>query len=155
SSFTSDQNIGAGFGESTVENFQVVDKLNNTQAAKLTSLPQGVPATVDDSPTNEPPAACVSNATVKCDKLSGFWVLVDVANGATFGPAFQAKITYYSASGAPSYFVHIYTDATGSHQETILACGKKTITPPCFTWDNPTNTATIYTYHNGGYRKPA
>ena len=149
-SFNGSGDYAGGFNEQTIANFQVVDKNVNTQAARLADLPVGVAASVDDSPSNNFP--CTSNSVVDCSKLSGYWVKVDVGGGATFGSAFQVQIKYYS--GTPSFFVHVYTDASGAtQQETILACGKKGINPPCFTWSNQTNTATIYTFHNGGVRR--
>jgi hypothetical protein len=112
------------------------------------------PATLDDSPGNSFP--CVSDATVDCASLFGYWVDVQVGENATFGSPFQLQITYYD--GTPKLFVHVY-DAFDAElgqwvtlQETVTACARKNPTYPCFTWSNRTDTATIYTDHNGGWK---
>ena len=142
-SFNGSGDYAGGFNGRPIANFQVVDKNVNTQAARLAGLPVGVAASVDDSPSNNFP--CTSNSVVNCSKLSGYWVKVDVGGGATFGSAFQVQIKYYS--GTPSFFVHVYTDASGAtQQETILPAARRASSRRASPGATKTNTATIYTF---------
>lgn len=149
-----EQDFAGGFDATSIANHQVLSVDTNPQAARLAMLPPGEPATLDDSPGNSFP--CVSDATVDCSSLFGYWVDVQVGENATFGSPFQLQITYYD--GTPKLFVHVY-DAFDAElgqwvtlQETVTACAKKNPTYPCFTWSNRTDTATIYTDHNGGWK---
>jgi hypothetical protein len=147
---TDSTNFGGGFivtNGAGVGNAQSVSS-SNRQAAKLASLPAGVPATVLDGPSAQDGHAC---GTVDCSTAFGEWVEVEVADGDTLGTAFQIVITYYQ--GAPKAFVHEYVDDNDVTQyEPILACAKKSPTIPCFTWNPRTNQATITTFHNGSWR---
>jgi hypothetical protein len=138
--------VGAG---GSVGDIQVVTNLN-PQATRLGALPANVAATVQDGSGAQPPVACTPTVQITCAQF-GEWSNVTVGDGQTFGSAFSISIVYYS--GTPKGFVHIYLDANGDpQQEFVGSCAKKSPVYPCFTWDAKTNTATIYTFHNGSYR---
>jgi len=144
-----DPNFGGGFiasGSGTVQNVQAVSA-SNIQATKLGSLPAGVAATVQDGPDVTSP--CTDSATFVCAEAIGEWSEVFVGDGESFSSVFTVSIVYYQ--GTPKRFVHTYGD---SQQEEIGPCPKKNpaASAPCFTWTANTNTATIYTFHNGSYR---
>jgi hypothetical protein len=134
----------------SLTNVQVVTSTNR-QATGLGALPANVAATVQDGIGAQPPANCVSTADVNCSALFGEWSNVTVGDGQTFGSPFTISIVYYA--GAPKSFVHIYLDGNGDpQQEFVGPCAKKSPTYPCFTWSAKTNTATIFTLHNGSYK---
>ena len=142
-------NYGGGFsynGDNTVSNAPIGP--GNIQAARLVGLPVGVAATVEDGFTSGP---CVDTPEVNCANASGEWVEVFVGDGLIY-PVFKIEITY--VSGIPKGFVHTFVNAAGDTvQEFIGPCAKKNPSFPCFTWSNQTNTATIFTLHNGSYIK--
>ena len=142
-------NYGGGFtysGDTSVQNDPIGP--GNVQAAKLVGLPQGIAATVQDGLTDGP---CQTTADVDCGAVSGEWVEVFVGDGLNY-PVFKLEITY--ASGQPKGFVHTFLNSAGEPvQEFIGTCAKKNPTYPCFTWKSSTNTATIFTEHNGSYVK--
>jgi hypothetical protein len=147
---SSDPDYAGGFvtGSATsIQNLQAVSA-GNPQATGLASLPTGVAATVFDGALAT--GDCINTATVDCGNAFGEWSEVTVGDGETFTTAFKVTITYYS--GTPKGFVHSYGDPV--QQEFIGACPKKNPASgaPCFTWSAKTNTATIYTFHNGSYR---
>jgi hypothetical protein len=123
----------------------------NLQSTKLVGLPVGVAATVLDGLAEPPHGTCETTAEIDCDALFGEWVEVTVGDGLTY-PEFQIQLTY--ASGTPKGFVHLFVVGGEVLQEPIDACAKKVAdrTLPCFTWKASTNTATIFTLHNGTYK---
>jgi hypothetical protein len=147
---STDPNFGGGFiasGSGTVQNVQAVSA-SNRQATKLGSLSAGVAATVEDGPGVTSP--CTDTATFVCAEAIGEWSEVFVGDGQTFSTVFTVSIVYFQ--GTPKGFVHTFGDPL--QQEEIGPCPKKnpTAAAPCFTWSSKTNTATIYTFHNGSYR---
>jgi len=149
---SSDPNFGGGFiasGSGTVQNVQAVSA-SNIQATKLGSLPAGVAATVEDGPLVTSP--CTDTPTFVCAEAIGEWSEVFVGDGESFTSVFTVSIVYYQ--GTPKRFVHTYGDPLEPTQEEIGPCPKKNpaASAPCFTWSANTNTATIYTFHNGSYR---
>jgi hypothetical protein len=142
-------NYGGGFtydGDTTVGNDPIGP--GNIQAARLVGLPVGIAATVEDGLTTGP---CQDTAEVDCSSVSGEWVEAFVGDGLIY-PVFKLEITY--ESGIPKGFVHTFVNAAGETvQEFIGPCAKKNPSFPCFTWSNQTNTATIFTTHNGSYIK--
>ncbi|HET9521680.1 MAG TPA: hypothetical protein VFO73_11585 [Candidatus Limnocylindrales bacterium] len=149
-SLSADPDYAGGFvigGSTSIQNIQVVST-SNPQATGLASLPAGVAASVLDGP--DATGLCVDTATVDCSDAFGEWSEVTVGDGETFTTAFKITIKYYS--GKPTGFVHSYGDPV--EQEYIGPCPKKNPASgaPCFTWAANTNTATIYTFHNGSYR---
>jgi hypothetical protein len=149
-SLNTDPDYAGGFvtgGSGTIQNLQVVSA-GNPQATGLASLPSGVAATVLDGP--DATGLCVDTASVDCSDAFGEWSEVTVGDGETFTTVFKITIKYYS--GKPTGFVHSYGDPV--EQEYIGPCPKKNPASgaPCFTWSAKTNTATIYTFHNGSYK---
>jgi hypothetical protein len=149
-SLSTDPDYAGGFvtgGATSIQNLQLVSA-GNPQATGLVSLPSGVAATVFDGAFAT--GVCINTADVDCSDVFGQWSEVTVGDGETFGTAFKITIKYYS--GTPKGFVHSYGDPV--QQEYIGACPKKNpaSAAPCFTWSAKTNTATIYTFHNGSYR---
>jgi hypothetical protein len=147
-SLSNNPDYAGGFSASngsTIGNSQTITATNK-QATKLVNLPIGVAATVQDGSSTGP--VCVTTPSVDCSTQFGEWSNVDVGDGQSFGSAFQIVITY--ATGTPKGFVHIF----GSSQEFVPACPKKSpgSATPCFTWNNQTNQATIYTLHNGSWK---
>lgn len=145
-----DPNFGGGFiasGSGTVQNVQAVSA-SNVQATKLGSLLAGVAATVQDGPDVTSP--CTDTATFVCAEAIGEWSEVFVGDGQTFSTVFTVSIVYFQ--GTPKRFVHTFGDPL--QQEEIGPCPKKNpaAAAPCFTWSAKTNTATIFTFHNGSYR---
>lgn len=141
-----DVDYGGGFtvsGDTTVANGPIGGA--NVQATKLVGLPVGVAATVRDGAGVT--STCTTDAQVNCANAFGQWSEVNVGDGLNY-PLFQVQITY--ASGTPKGFVHTF--GSPLQQEFIGPCAKKSPTYPCFTWDAKTNTATIFTLHNGSYR---
>ena len=153
SSLSNDPDYAGGFvvgSNGTIGDIQVVSA-TNPQATRLASLPANVAATVKDGANVLPPVDCVDTTQIDCTALIGEWSTVTVGDGQTFTTLFTVSIVYYS--GTPKSFVHIYIDGNGDpQQEFIGPCAKKSPTYPCFTWNASTNTATIFTYHNGSYR---
>jgi hypothetical protein len=133
---------GASFG-----NAQAISATNK-QATKVTGLPLGLAATVQDGDTS---ARSCGQFQSLCDSSAfGEWSDVNVGDGQTLPTAFQIVITFYA--GTPKSFVHQYLDAGVITYEQILPCAKKSPTVPCFTWSSKDNQATITTYHNGAIR---
>jgi hypothetical protein len=154
SSLLDNANYGGGFNidaNGTIDNGLTVTATNR-QVTKLAKLPAGVPATVQDGANNAPEIDCDPNnpntPQITCSGYVGEWSNVDVGDGQTFDSVFTVSIVFYS--GTPKSFVHTF--ATAPYQEVIGPCAKKSPTYPCFTWSASTNTATIFTYHNGSYR---
>jgi hypothetical protein len=149
-SLNTDPNFGGGFvtsGSGTIQNVQAVSA-SNIQATKLGSLPAGVSATVQDGPGVTSP--CTDTATFVCAEAIGEWSEVFVGEGETFSSVFTVSIVYFQ--GTPKRFVHTFGDPL--QQEEIGPCPKKNpaSAAPCFSWSANTNTATIFTFHNGSYR---
>ncbi len=71
------------------------------------------------------------------------------ATAQTFAQPFKLIVTYNS--GTAKFFVHIWTDQTGEHQETINACAKNNPSYPCFLTSG--KTFTLLMRHNGGVRR--
>ena len=145
-----DPDYAGGFvfgGTTSIQNLQVVSA-GNPQATGLASLPSGVAATVLDGDLAT--GVCVTTTDVDCSDVFGQWSEITVGDGETFTTAFKITIKYYA--GTPKGFVHSYGDPV--QQEFIGPCPKKNpaSAAPCFTWSAKTNTATIYTFHNGSYR---
>jgi hypothetical protein len=131
----------------SIQNLQAVSA-SNRQATKLGLLPVGVAATVEDGPDVTSP--CTDTATFVCADAIGEWSEVFVGDGQTFSSVFTISIVYYQ--GTPKGFIHTFGDPL--QQEEIGPCPKKNPASgaPCFTWTASSNTATIYTFHNGSYR---
>lgn len=154
---STDSNYGGGFNVVAgggIGNGQSVSA-SNRQATRLANLQAGLAATVLDGATNLPDIDCIPNdpstPQVDCSALIGEWSDVSVGDGQSFDTPFTVLIVFYS--GTPKGFVHTYFDANGDpQQEFIGSCAKKNPVYPCFTWSASTNTATIYTFHNGSYK---
>jgi hypothetical protein len=147
---STDPNFAGGFVVSSggsIQNLQAVSA-SNRQATKLGLLPVGVAATVEDGPDLTSP--CTDTATFVCADAIGEWSEVFVGDGQTFSSVFTISIVYYQ--GTPKGFIHTFGDPL--QQEEIGPCPKKNpaSAAPCFTWTASSNTATIYTFHNGSYR---
>jgi hypothetical protein len=152
STLNSDDDYAGGFtvgSGGSFGNVQVVSP-SNLQATRLGSLPANVAATVEDGAGLQPETPCVggdpNTPLVVCSGFIGEWSNVTVGDGQSFESLFTVSIVFYS--GTPKGFVHTYAGG----QEFIGPCAKKSPTYPCFTWTAKTNTATIYTYHNGSFR---
>jgi hypothetical protein len=135
STFSSDPNYAGGYGAASISTDKHLNS-GNRQSAELANLPTvRVVATIRDD------AACdVVSSEYDC-------VVINVGNGGTFS-TFQLLITYYG-NGAPTFYVHTYGDST----DTINECPKKGAKVDCFTWNNRSNTATIFLQHNGSIRR--
>jgi hypothetical protein len=134
-------------GDTTIANAAI--RGSNIQATRIVGLPVGVAASVNDG-SNAQNVSCTVDTYTDCASFIGVWSEVTVGDGQDF-PLFNILISF--ASGTPKSFVHTYTDSNGDlQQEPVDTCAKKNPTYPCFTWSAKTNTATIFTLHNGSYR---
>jgi hypothetical protein len=137
---------GQGIGDNDVLNG------NNKQSTRLEGLLGAVPATVSDGSITSD--ACIPNIDpqVNCSLISGETSVVNVANGADDPDGFFIIIHYKNAS-TPTAFIHTYG---GGLQEKIGPClndPPALAEYPCYTWNDTTDTATIYAIHNGSYTK--
>ena len=126
---------------------------NNKQATGVSGIPAGYEATVEDGPGTT--GTCTSSGPVPCNALFGEWSVVTVGEGATFGDYFIVTIKF--KTGTPTGFLHSYVDPAVPSltiQEAIGPCtgGVPAASIPCFTWNDATDTASIYTYHNGSFK---
>jgi hypothetical protein len=119
---------------------------NNKQSTRISGLPPGLAGTVQDGSIT--PDACIPSADVDCSLLDGETSVVTVGTGENITGGFFV-IIHYKNESTPTAFIHTY--GIGG-QETIYACADPVVAP-CFTWDDLTDTATIYTLHNGNYTK--
>ena len=119
----------------------------NPVAARLADLVAGIAADLDDN--SSIPFNCQSSATLDCSKLDPNTIFANVGDGVTFSSPFKLIVTYNS--GTAKFFVHIWTDQTGEHQETINACAKNNPSYPCFLTSG--KTYTLLMRHNGGVRR--
>jgi hypothetical protein len=144
-----DQNYGGGLITDTdlsIGNSPIGP--GNLQATRVVGVPAGTAVTVLDGSTAT--GTCTTTPDVDCTKLGGEWSEVTVGDGQNF-PVFSIQIVF--ASGTPKGFVHTFIGSDGTlQQEFIGTCAKKNPTYPCFTWSAKTNTATIFTLHNGSYK---
>jgi hypothetical protein len=149
------KNFGGGFtvnGNGSVGNNSQLNG-QNKQSEKISHLPAGIAATVQDGSTTGFP--CTSDGVVDCSKLIGEWSILSVNNGADFSATpthyFIVQVTF--KSGTPHYFVHA-PGGNYPNQEDILPCvgGVFDGSTQCFTWDAGTNTATVYLFHNNPLR---
>jgi len=152
-SLRSDKNFDGTYtlesGLSVATNAQLTG--NNKQSTKLPNLPANAAATVEDGPNATPLTDCVSTSTIDCTKLIGEWSNVHLNSG-SFASPITIEIAFKSV--APTAFVHIKDDKS---QERVGQCAgnvapTSTSQLPCFTWNNPSGTATIYTLNNGSWR---
>jgi hypothetical protein len=149
----SNKNFGGGFTKDNNGSIGNNDQLNgnNKQSTKVTHLPGGIAATVEDGPTTS--GTCTPDTVVTCDSFVGEWSVINVAGGADLHPGyFILQVHYKAGTGTPTVFVH---SANGPYaQEDILPCAGGVFdgVTSCFTWDAGTNTATIYLFHNGSVR---
>jgi hypothetical protein len=146
---STDPNFGGGFfgtGGGTVQNANVGP--GNSQSTKLANLPAAVAATVLDGPNVT--FACITTSTVNCATQFGEWSEIHVGDGQVFTTAFQALISY-AGNANPKGYIHALD---GGGQEAVGLCPKKNpaASAPCFTWNNQSNTATLYLLQNGGIK---
>jgi hypothetical protein len=150
-----DKNFGGGFtvnGNGSIGNNNQLNG-QNKQSEKISHLPGGIGATVQDGSTTGFP--CTSDGVVDCSKLIGEWSILNVNNGADFSGTpthyFIVQVTF--KSGTPLYFVHA-PGGNYPHQEDILPCvgGVFDGVTQCFTWNAGTHTATVYLFHNNPLR---
>ena len=127
--YNADGNYSAGYGNTSL----TTRAANNGQLAKLTGLPAGKWASVDDD----------ASTTL----YDGFpEVSINVNGGA---PAnFQLAIVYPKGTSAPKAIEHTSNFPT----ETYTACARGD-TSDCFVWSNKTSTVTLYLSHNGTLRR--
>jgi hypothetical protein len=129
SAYDSDPNHAAGFGNSSLATLAS----NNGQSAKLTGLPSGKYASVNDAGG---------------DIYFGFAEIDIVVNGGL--PAdFTLAITYPKNTASPNGYLHI----TDGNSQTYFLCVKNAEKVNCFDWDKKTATATLYLEHNGSLRR--
>jgi Domain of unknown function DUF11 len=126
---------------------------NNKQATGVIGIPAGFEATVEDGPGTT--GTCTSDGPIPCNALFGEWSVVTVGEGATFDDYFIVTIKF--KTGTPTGFLHSYVDPANpgaTVQEAIGPCagGVPAASVPCFTWDDATDTASIYTFHNGSFK---
>jgi hypothetical protein len=119
----------AGFGNTSL----TTQASNNKQSVKLTGLPSGKWASVDDN--------------ADADGF-GFSVITLVVNGGQLED-FQVAITYPKNTQAPTSYLHI---SDGYSNTEYFQC-QKGQTVNCFTWDKKTFTATLNLPHNGSLRR--
>jgi hypothetical protein len=148
------QNFGGGFNGSVGNS----DQLNgqNKQSEKITHLPGGIGATVQDG-TDTTGTCTPVPGVLDCKSFAGEWTLLNVNNGASVGPPGYFILQVHFKSGTPTVFVH---SASANYlQEVIQLCtasafdgGNFVGTTPCYTWDALTSIATIYLFHNSPVR---
>jgi hypothetical protein len=127
-SYNASGDFAGGFGNTTL----TTQASNNKQSAKLTGLPSGKYASVND---NAGPDAF------------GFSVIELVVNGGE-AANFQLAITYPKNTQAPKSYLHV----TNGAEQTYLVC-QRGQTVDCFTWDKKNYVATLYLAHNGQLRR--
>jgi hypothetical protein len=147
------KNFGGGFNGSVGNS----DKLNgqNKQSEKITHLPGGIGATVQDG-TDTTGTCTPVPGVLDCRSFAGEWTLLNVNNGALFGPPGYFILQVHFWSGTPTVFVH--SASALYDQEVIQLCTASDfdsaggLITPCFTWDASTSIATIYLFHNSPVR---
>ena len=128
SAYDSDPDHASGFGNSSL----TTQASTNGQSAKLTGLPSGKYASVNDDGST---------------MLYGGFPEVDIVVNGGEPANFQLVITYPTNTKAPNAYVHI-----SSGEQTYFLCGRGQ-TVNCFTWDKKTSTATLFLAHNGSLRR--
>lgn len=127
--YDADPDHASGFGNSSLS----TQASNNKQSAKLTGLPSGKYAAVNDN--------------AGADGF-GFSVITLVVNGGD--PAnFQLSITYPKNTQAPNSYLHV-SDGYANTEYFLCSRGQ---TVNCFTWDKKSATATLFLAHNGSLRR--
>ena len=121
--------FAGGFGNTSL----TTQASNNKQSAKLTGLPAGKYASVNDDGSTT---------------LYGGFPEIDITVNNGDPANFQLIITYPKNTHAPNAYVHI-----GSGSETYYVCQKGAPKTDCFTWDKKSATATLYLEHNGSLRR--
>ena len=119
----------AGFGNTSL----TTQASTNKQSAKLTGLPSGKYASVNDDGSTT---------------LYGGFPEVDVVVNNGDPANFQLVITYPANTKAPTAYLHI-----SSGEQTYLECQKGAPKTNCFTWDKKAYAATLYLEHNGSLRR--
>jgi hypothetical protein len=127
--YNADGDYAAGFGNSTLS----TQTSGNKQSAKLTGLPAGKWAAVDDNAGSDG---------------FGFSVITLNVNGGA-AEDFNLVITYPKNTQAPKSYLHISDGYTNTE---YFLCGRGQ-TVNCFTWDKKTSTATLFLAHNGSLRR--
>ena len=121
--------FAGGFGNTTL----TTQASDNKQSAKLTGLPSGKYASVNDD-----------GSTTLYGGFPEIDIVVNDGNPANF----QLVITYPKNTQAPNAYVHI-----SSGEQTYFECQKGATKIDCFTWDKKSATATLYLAHNGSLRR--
>jgi len=128
--YDEDPDHAAGFGNTSL----TTQTSSNKQSAKLTGLPAGKFASVNDNAGSDG---------------FGFSAIELSVNGGA-AEDFNLVITYPKNTQAPKSYLHIssgYTDAE------YFLCQKGQPQIDCFTWDKKNYTATLYLAHNGSLRR--
>jgi hypothetical protein len=129
--YNADGDFSAGFGNTSL----TTQASNNKQSAKLTGLPAGKYASVNDNGGTDGVGFSIINISV---------------NGGA-AEDFELVVTYPKNTQAPNSYFHFAS--TGYANTEYFLCAKGAEKVNCFTWDKKTYSATLYLQHNGSLRR--
>ena len=156
---STNKNFGGGFttdhNGSIENNNQLIGQ--NKQSEKVSHLPIGIVATVQDG-TDTTGTCTPVPGVLDCKSFAGEWTILNVNNGASFGPPGYFILQVHFKSGTPTVFVH--SASANYPQEVIQLCDASAFNgagafvgpTPCYTWDALAGIATIYLFHNSPVR---